>query len=691
MSNRSATYNLYLNSNVRAALQETENQAAKLDGTMWQLQKTLSAFGVGLGAHYIKDFISDAVSGAADYEVAMMRIKNVSSNATEGLKNQHFILKEIGDLKIPLQEAADAYGMFLLKIQNAGLQSNQVNRLYEEILTIGKVTGLPSSGMDKAVYDIGVLLGEGTLEARHIRALASVFPQIMPFLARSLDTTYDLSKILKTEPNSGEEMTEMQKLMKTVSSGKLTKSGFKSDILLGVIEDYYSELTKKGGLQEATSTLRSSITDIQNDWLNFKNNLTLTELKPELVELFERLKDAIKWLADHQSEIIKWTETVAEVVKLFIEWRLAIFALEAPFRIFSFFTGEYWKLNSALGLYKNLLSQTTLGQNAQTAATEAQTAAYEAQTFAIYEEVAAFERMNKVQFEQFFNAWAGGNYYATKSANQLASGQKLLGAGIAEEEIVDAEILSVETLGAVTAAGMSLTSIIGITAASIAALGAVAAITKDQIDKHNKSVEERNEVYERNEFYNSIVGGAIRDLHLEQMKSGASGTNEDFFLKRATEFGGTEFEAILEARRGKNPIFQNHIKELFSDFLNEKESVNMLNLLTSSDLNQPENRENFNKLLRFFEIEEEKFTNEDKGKTDTKTHVKDITNTATKLKGNGVYNITIHIDELNGINKPTFSGKGMADVPDIEKKIATTVTKMLTDAVNDSQQIANRH
>ena len=59
----------------------------------------------------------------------------------------------------------------------------------------------------------------------------------------------------------------------------------------------------------------------------------------------------VAWLSSHESGIKETVSDVATVVKLFIEWRLAILALEAPFAIMSFFKGQYSDMSAALGRY----------------------------------------------------------------------------------------------------------------------------------------------------------------------------------------------------------------------------------------------------------------------------------------------------------------------------------------------------
>ena len=223
MSTRSVIYNLQLNSNIIKVLQETEAHAKKLDGAMWQLQKSLAAFGVGLGAHFMKDFALDMVEGATEMERAMLRIKNVSENSLQGMKNQFFIRGEVDKFKIDLQDATDAYGDFLTMVRGSGLAGAEVRKLHDEVLTIGKVTGISKGQMDASVRNLGKLLEEGALEGRHLRPLTYQMSGLMPYISKELGMTN-------------------QELEGLISSGKLTKANIDSKVLLDAIEKYANDL-----------------------------------------------------------------------------------------------------------------------------------------------------------------------------------------------------------------------------------------------------------------------------------------------------------------------------------------------------------------------------------------------------------------------------------------------------------------
>ena len=234
-SGRQVTYTLKLESNAQSVLQQTEREAAKLDGTMWQLQKTLSSFGLGLGAHFLIDAAKNWTKAAAEFETSMLRIKNASDMGME-MKNQFFISREVDLYKIKLQEAADAYGSFLFKIKNANITGQQKNKLFDEILGVGKVAGLTEDQMSPVINNVSTMLAEGILEARHLRLLSYSHPQILPYLAKDLGLdANEMTNASKTE----DEATALQKFSRMLSSGKLTKAGVNSNVLLQAFDDHH--------------------------------------------------------------------------------------------------------------------------------------------------------------------------------------------------------------------------------------------------------------------------------------------------------------------------------------------------------------------------------------------------------------------------------------------------------------------
>lgn len=372
MSNRQATYTIKLNNQVIQSLEQTEKAALRVDGVMGELNRTMSMFGLAFGAGYVINLGKEWVHTAADYEQSMMRIKNASENAMEGLKNQFFIKDLVDRLKIDLDRAVEDYGSFLFKIKNANLGKDKENRLFEQLASVSKVAGLSTTELQSTTRNIAILLGEGVLEARHLRALSYSHPQLIPFLADELglkDNQRDqFSNLLKHSEQQAEEESKLQKFSQMISSGSLTKLGLPADLILGAMDRYYNSIKDK--IPETLTLVNASINDLENSWLNFKQNLVLGD-KPEVVGFINSLNDGVKYLTEHSSEISKLAGDIGNLIKLYAGWRIGLMALQAPFGIVGFFRNETQRLTSTFGLYIPKVNEAALA-NEKLAATQTQ-------------------------------------------------------------------------------------------------------------------------------------------------------------------------------------------------------------------------------------------------------------------------------------------------------------------------------
>jgi hypothetical protein len=374
MSNRQVTYTLKLNSNVSGILNQADKDALHLDSTMWQVQKTMAAFGVGLGANYLIDAAKNWTQGAADYEMAMLRIKNASDNAITGIRNGFFINKEVDDFKIKLEETIQAYGGFLFKIKNAHLSTGQKNTLFDDILTVSKASGIPLSEMESTIRNTSVMLGEGVLEARHLRGLSYTHPQLVPFIAQELglkDNDMSLFNSLMHAKSADEnDITKEQQLSRLISSGKLTKAAIPAET---IVEAYhkYAESVKKL-IPETLETVESEINTLGNTWDRFKNKMILDE-KGELVTFFHELTGGVHWLVEHQEQLMSIGSSIVKIALAYGTWRLAILALQAPLGIMQFFGSEQQRLNLLIERYSTLAEQNVI-INQQLVASQSQVA-----------------------------------------------------------------------------------------------------------------------------------------------------------------------------------------------------------------------------------------------------------------------------------------------------------------------------
>lgn len=674
MSNRQATYTINLNNNVIRSLEQTESAALRLDGVMGELKTTMNLFGAAFGASLLIDKAEDWIKSAATYEQAMLRIKNASADTYEGLRNQLFITGLTDKFKVDLQTTADAWGNFLLKIKNAGLSSNTERHLYENLMTISKVAGLPQSEMESTIRNISIMLGEGVLEARHLRALSYVHPQIIPFLSEQLglkgESEKMFSKMLKHDTS---EETAGQMFSQLISSGKLTKLGLNANLIVGAVEKYTQSV--KGGLPETLQTVESELNTLHNTWLKFKNSLTLSQ-KHEVVEFFHELGTGIKYLSDHSDQIISFGKEMLNLLKLYAEWRIALMALQAPFAIISFFRNEYGRLTGVLGLYTSALNINSAAVTANTGFVSAQTLASNAQAAAYYAEVEAITILNAEMEAMavkmtWFNTSAGISTFAP--AALLGSGQKQLAAGAAagtwsrgaagaaagtaaayeEATIVGA---GATALGGVSILGGAL--LVALTAASIYGISQLLKDNKEHDDQRNPTDERRWKETMYAMQHTTDTSGWGDDGKLRQLKA----TLEAYQVNIPFE----EFQKANEAFREGSGIKDLNIYDAFIQAFEKtvptpQTVVSWLHMYDKPETDEDKKNKNKNRL---------------------------DPNATSRLRGNSVTNIHISwTGGMNGMVNPKFTVNNMADMQEIEDKVGTILVKKLTDAINDAQYL----
>lgn len=290
--------------NVTSGLKSMESSAMRTEASIASLNSTLGtmagAFGVGIGLHQLVSFGRDAVQGAADYETAVKRIKFASDNLIEGEKNIAFIRSEVDKFKIPLQETTDAYGKFLAMVTGSGMAGDQVRKLHDELLLIGKVKGLGDGQLDAAVMNLGKMLESGSLDARHFRPLEQQLSGIGAFVAKELGISVHELAILRNQ-------------------GKMTTIDPK--VLLRAIEKQAESLAHF--LPESTTTIQSGINEVNTAWLEFKNNLVFDN-REELIALFDTLREGIGYLREHKDEISTLGHLVADAAKIWLVYKGAM-------------------------------------------------------------------------------------------------------------------------------------------------------------------------------------------------------------------------------------------------------------------------------------------------------------------------------------------------------------------------------
>lgn len=399
--------------NVTSGLKAMDSSATSAERSVSALNDTLrtmaGAFGVGFGLHALVDFGKDAVQGAADYETAIKRIKFASADFADGAKNISFINSEVDKFKIPLQDATDAYGKFLAMVKGSGLAGDQIRTLHDQLLLISKVKGLGDGQLNASVMNLGKMLEAGTLDARHFRPLEQQLSGIGKYVADEMGITLNQLAILRNK-------------------GKLT--GVDPSVLLRAIARQAKELEQF--LPESTNTIQSGINEVSNAWLRFKNDLVFDNRK-ELISLFDTLKEGITWLREHEKDIITFGKTVMTIGKYWLEYKIAMAAVNTVQATYSGF------MNGFLGK------------------TVAQTTAYEAQALAINSVTAAIERLNFVTnaTNGSFITNAAGATMANTAGNRYmmtAGGAAAAGEGAAIGELAGVSVIGGALLVALTAA-----------------------------------------------------------------------------------------------------------------------------------------------------------------------------------------------------------------------------------------------
>jgi tape measure domain-containing protein len=641
MSNRSVTYTLLLNSNVRQALVQTENAASSLDKQMDSLRNNIANIGLAIGAGRLIGLGKEWVEFAADYETAQMRIKNTSDTAYDGAKNLQFIRGEVDKFKIPLMEATESYGQFLAMIKSSGLAGDEVRKLHDEVLLISKVTAVPQYKMDAAIRDVGIMLGEGVLEARHLRALSYVMPQIVPYLAKQLGL-------------------DRQEFSKLISSGKLTKSAIDSKLILGAIEEYSKSL--EGGLSESLKTTRSELNALNTAWGDFKQNIVLT-LKPELVNLTNNLENGAKWLLINKTEVLGFAKAGLKIIEFIIAYRVGVLLL-----------------NTGLGLYR-ITQNIILGQTIrQTALTNSQTTAYARQTIAVNTMVAAIERLNFVQNAQnasFITSAAGvtaantvGNRYIMSA--ETGASAAAIASGAAASRMTFGQMLSSAVLkvGLVWIAGEVVEALGGFGKKSGGNVSFFDSLGLSDWSNSNEAV-----------FLNKI--GILHRLAFPGLP------NENLENRRKENDNQKLLYGYLNLQFDASGKLIDAAKLYGEGASKAIETAKMLGIysVSNADVSTRNNPQYYDprqeELFKKYGI--------DTNSASKKLKIpKDLKDGHEHIRGNSITNITIKMGDLIGMKNPTFSVKNMKDMSDIEEQVGVAMTKILTQVVNDSQLVGDK-
>lgn len=643
MSGQAVTYSLYLNSNVRQALVETEFAAAKLDKTMstaeqttGRLSRTLTSMRDALNAYYIYSVGSrvfslgeDMVKQVGDYESSMIKIKNASVNAYDGIKNQLFIKDAASRFKIDLTDAADNYGSFLLKIKAANLSSGTENNLYGNLLKISKVSGLGQGEVDATVRNISTMLGEGVLEARHMRGIYNVHPQLLPFIAQALGIKGgqkdEFSKLIHDEGDA----TMLQKLSRLVSSGKLTKLGMDSRVLVDAVQAYADSIDDSK-LNESLQSLNSNTAELGNAWFLLKESIIM-DLKPSLIDLFKQFESGTKWFIEHK-------DTIGLLLKLYLEFSIAMKAnnIVKAFEI---------------GLLESSITKTGL----EAAAKMEDVAATQALVLSTKELALARE-------EAFNLANAGllGTAIGTGGIGGLEGGMMAGATGSAAIE------------GATVGLGLSLASILSGTIITVG----VAWIADSILSSLMSPTQSGHSITMMEKLgLSGLFGSRDNWAHSDEARQMLGGDEFGVNNALAKQLG---YDRLSDVKFGKDgsmlPFSQAY-----------PESRNYHDVNPKYDLfNSFYKDENGIKAHELYSYPRTIHNNSRHGKSAEELMKAD------RIKGNSINNININIGEMNGMKGSTFNTSNMGSMESIEKEVGVALTRILSQAVNDSQQVAQK-
>jgi len=720
-SGRQVEYSLKLNSNAASVLNQDAAAANKFDNSMWQAQKTLASFGIGLGAHFLTDAAKDWIQGAADYETAMLRIRNASKEGV-GIFNTDFINSQVDKFKTKLQETSDAYGNFLFKIKNANLSNDVANRLFENLGVVGKVGGIPQEQMDATVRNVGILLGEGVLEARHLRALSYVHPQIVPYLAEALGlkdgAKSDLSSLLNKDIS---DETAQQQLSQLISSGKLTKAALNSSVILDAFEKYRLSIEDK--LPETIETVQSHLNNLSNTWERFKNSLVLGQ-KPELIDFFHSLENGIKWLVDNEENIISVGKTIIGLAEAFVTWKLALVALEAPLAILGFLKNQQTELTDIVSKWSAVLGLSKEAEVLNTAAVSAAVLANNAETESIIAKEVAIVSMKETLAELNIQQ----ELFTVSQISNTASVEKLKD----EWTQLDLFASTAAEAGAFTGFGTrSKGSTHGLhdryrTVVDEFGSSNVADIKQgelfsDAVMMSMTALQNAEHKYEKSGPDLSIIEG---EGALGLLESGGALAELGVFATEATFVGGALLVGLTAAsiyalteydRQDHLGTLEsnNRIKELMSG--SEKILGDLLEYTTKYDVMGLEDRgakkagistiagvsiddQNFS-VLDLLDIKEKK-TNQDlpffpgsnKATAKIQTLNKSLSDTEKhKLRGNSSNFFTVNIHEMNGMKNPVFKNTDEKTMEEVKTIVGIEMTRNMLQVINDIQVIRNGH
>lgn len=622
---------------VVSGFQQGEAAATSMERSIAGVNSSLRELGIAIGAYQLFDFAKGMVQDAADFEKMMLRIKNASQDASTGIKNQLFIGKEADDFKEKLDEVGEHYSKFLFKIKNAHLTNDQKNNIFNEILAIGKVGGLSSNQMESTIFQLSTLLGEGVLDARHLRQLGNVHPNLMPYIADELGLK-DKQKdaFIKLLHTNEEDTTALQKLYQLMSSTKLTKLGINSlEVLPHALDRYYADIKDK--VPETLGLIQSGINEISTAWARFDNEI-IQKLKPELTELFIDIKDGISWIKDHEDGIIVFGKILKDVAEIWLAYKVT--------------TGLINLGQTAYISISNLFSESIVKETTAATGLNAELLLMNEQMrILINLQVELAMSANAISHANMLNIKSYVNQEGGYGAGVVAGGERALSTG---------------------AIIPTITSILGTAAIAAAVIAIVDRVGTEKgwfgtgVGEHKKSIRDVSGVGD----WNETPGGLLDHFGLK------SASEVKPFLDKYIKIHG-DTEALLSESELQTMHWMEWIAEHNT---NAKLNANGEYTLGETTNSGRPGKDAFNSPYKsLMDLHNEK----NKSKTPTPNYGLD----SDKIKGNHPVTYNYYIHEMNGqkFDKQIINKGGDIDIQDIGNKVA----QVLESVTYNSQQGGN--
>lgn len=629
MSNRSVTYSLYLNENVRTHLQSIEKSALGVDNVMYKLQNTLRAFGIYAAGLQLFRFGKDIVNTTAEFETLNNVIKFSSSSTSEFSKNKQFLAKTIKDLKLPIVETTEAYAKLSAAMIGTKLEGQGTRDLFEGVSIASRVMHLNEMQTSRAFLALEQMVSKGKVMSEELRRqLGNAMPGALRLFAES-------------------QGMDQGKLMEKMKQGLII-----SEEALPKFGKYLKEFFSKG-IESAIQSIQANQVDLSNAWLMTKDAIG-QELRPEIIELLSTLMEAVHWIKENKTELISWGRTIVDIGKIWLAYKIIIFGIKA-------ISASYLLVLRAFGVSTAIA----------TTATTRQTAAYAAQATAINAVTAAIERLNFVQNASNASFIAGsGGIMANTAANRYAmsAGTAAAAAGVGGAVAGSkAKSFQAGAIGLVTKV-----FVIGMAAEIMQQLGWFGRKGSGE----NKSILDAFGFTKYGKSDESVFKGAGHGA-LDWIPILGPIIGE---LKNTTQEKKIENEKLNQiVNFGKFYGYQfNQVGELISltrEALNERLRKSSTGLAGAA-LDPSFRNEDY--------IGSESDSRGKKSKKDLELPK------ASSIRGNTVTTINIDVGSINGMTNPQFTVKNMQDMENIKQVIGKEVVKILTDTVNDSQLIPNR-